>query len=335
MNPVINPVVDESYLAFLQVMRNYDKVLLQPHDIPDPDAIASSFGLFSLLEYYGIPVEVLYVENVEKANSKRMMELFDIPMTMKTDTKPMDENDLVLLIDTQTGHSNVTDLKGSYVGVIDHHQFLGNKSYIYADVRPRVGACSSIVASYYKGLCIEPNTRVATALLYGIMTDTDHLVRSQDQLDLEMFYWLYKLADMDHIRYLRMNEIGLEDLEAYTRALENIEIYESICFVDIGDCNDSLLGTISDMVFTIENVDVIVSYAKRDDGIKLSIRSGDFRIKANNLVSYIIDKHGTGGGHDEMAGGFIAMADLGLLQERNFDTYVRYRTIRYAEMIRE
>ncbi len=331
----MTPMTSEPYLKFIEVVQDFDTILLQPHDIPDPDAIASSFGLLRLLEHFHIPTEILYVDNVEKANSKRMMELFDIPMTIKTETKVIGKQDLILLIDTQTGHSNVTDLRGQFVGVIDHHKFLGNKNYVYMDVKSSIGACSSIVASYYKGLAIEPSTQVATALLYGIMTDTDHLVRSQDQLDLEMFYWLYKLADMTQIRYLRMNEIGLEDLEAYTRALQNIEIYGSTCFVDIGDCNDSLLGTISDMVFTIENVDVIVSYAKREDGVKLSIRSGDVKIKANNLVSYIIDKHGAGGGHDEMAGGFIAMSEIGLLQNRNFDTYVRYRTIRYIDMVRE
>lgn len=319
----------------LNAISEHKKVYIQPHDIPDPDAIASSFALKHFLDVLKIDSQIIYVDSVEKANSRTMIEIFGIDMDLKEETYVPHEDDLIILIDTQLGHSNVTHLKSRHVGVIDHHRDMGDNNYVFMDVRPEIGACSTIIASYFKQLSIVPEINVATALLYAIMTDTDNLVRSNNVLDLEMFYWLYKLSDLTKIKHLRMNEIGLSDLEAYTRALQNIEIYGATCFVDIGDCNDSLLGTISDMVFTIEHVDIIVSYAKRHDGIKLSIRSGDRMIKANNLVNYIIDQHGTGGGHDEMAGGFISRDEIGLLQNKNFDTYVRYRTIKYLDFIKE
>lgn len=319
----------------LKSISEHKKIFIQPHDIPDPDAIASSYGLKKFLDVLGIESEIIYVDSIEKANSRTMLEIFGISMTLKEESYELHEDDLIILIDTQTGHSNVTNLKGNNIGVIDHHRFMGDIGYAFMDIRPEYGACSTIVASYFKEMSIEPDKNVATALLYAIMTDTDNLVRSNNQMDLEMFYWLYKKSDMDQIKHLRMNEIGLADLEAYTRALQNIEIYGTTCFVDIGDCNDSLLGTISDMVYTIENVDTIISYAKREDGIKLSIRSGDKSIKANDLVNFIIDNRGAGGGHDEMAGGFIDREQVGLLLNKNFDTYVRYRTLKFIDWIRE
>ncbi len=319
----------------LKSISEHKKIFIQPHDIPDPDAIASSFGLKKFLDVLGIQSEIIYVDLIEKANSRKMLEIFGISMNLKEESYEIHEDDLIILVDTQTGHSNVTNLKGHHIGVIDHHRFMGDVDYAFMDIRPDYGACSTIIASYFKEMAIEPEKNVATALLYAIMTDTDNLVRSSNQMDLEMFYWLYKKSDLDQIKHLRMNEIGLSDLEAYTRALQNIEIYGTTCFVDIGDCNDSLLGTISDMVYTIENVDTIISYAKRDDGIKLSIRSGDRRIKANELVDYIIDNRGAGGGHDEMAGGFIDREEVGLLLNKNFDTYVRYRTLKFIDWIHE
>jgi nanoRNase/pAp phosphatase (c-di-AMP/oligoRNAs hydrolase) len=319
----------------LATISEHKRVYIQPHDIPDPDAIASSFGLKYFLEALGIKAEIIYAELIEKANSRTMLELFDIDMYLKEKSYELHKDDLIILVDTQIGHSNLTDFNSHNIGVIDHHRYMGDKNYAFMDIKPEYGACATIIASYFNQMAIEPEKRVATALLYAIMTDTDNLVRSTDIMDLEMFYWLYKKADLDQIRHLRMNEIGLQDLEAYTRALQNIEIYGSTCFVDIGDCNDSLLGTISDMVFTIENVDTIVSYAKRDDGIKLSIRCGDKSIKAFDLVEFIIDNRGAGGGHDEMAGGFISLEEVGLLQNKNFDTYVRYRTLKYIEWVKE
>ncbi len=323
--------MNKHYNMIIEAVKRHKKIFIQPHNIPDPDAIASSFGLKSYFATKGIESEIIYVDSIEKTNSKTMVEIFDIDMTLKESTSQFLEEDFIILIDTQLSHSNVTNLKADNMGVIDHHKFMGTENYSFMDIRPDLGACSTIVASYYKESNIEPDTNVATALLYAIMTDTDNLVRSNNIMDLEMFYWLYKISDLDRIKHLRMNEIGLADLKAYTRALQNIEIYDSACFVDIGDCNDSLLGTISDMVFTIENVDIIVSYAKRNDGIKLSIRSGDKNIKANDLVDYIIDNKGAGGGHDEMAGGFISQQEVGLLQNKNFDTYVRYRTIKFID----
>ena len=319
----------------LNSISEYKKIFIQPHDIPDPDAIASSYALEKFLEILGIETEIIYVDSVEKANSRTMLEIFGISMNIKEESYELDVDDLIILVDTQMGHSNVTNLKGHNVCVIDHHRHMGDEGYTFMDIRPEYGACSTIIALYYKEMEIEPEKSVATALLYAIMTDTDNLVRSSNIMDLEMFYWLYKKADMDQIRHLRMNEIGLADLEAYTRALQNIEIYGTTCFVDIGDCNDSLLGTISDMVHTIENVDTIISYAKRNDGIKLSIRSGDKNIKAYDLVNYIIDNRGAGGGHDEMAGGFIDKEQVELLLNKNFDTYVRYRTLKFIDWIRE
>ena len=319
----------------LKSISEHKKIFIQPHDIPDPDAIASSYGLKKFLDVLGIESEIIYVDSIEKANSRTMLEIFGISMTLKEESYELDKDDLIILVDTQTGHSNVTNLKGKNIGVIDHHRFMGDKGYAFMDIRPEYGACSTIVASYFKEMAIEPDKNVATSLLYAIMTDTDNLVRSNNLMDLEMFYWLYKKSNLDQIKHLRMNEIGLADLEAYTRALQNIEIYGTTCFVDIGDCNDSLLGTISDMVYTIEHVDTIISYAKREDGIKLSIRSGDKSIKANDLVNFIIDNRGAGGGHDEMAGGFIDREQVGLLLNKNFDTYVRYRTLKFIDWIRE
>lgn len=324
----------QSIKHIIQSLGN-SKIFIQPHDIPDPDAIASSYGFQYLLKSIGIDAEIIYASRIEKSNSQKMIELFNIEMTRIGDGYELSPECITIFMDTQQSHSNLTTFNGQHYGAIDHHRFLGEENYVFMDIRPEIGACATVVASYFKELDIEPSIEVATSLLYAIMTDTDNLIRTNDELDLEMFYWLYKKSDLEKIKFLRMNEIGSLDLEAYTRALQNIEIYGETCFVDIGECNDSLQGTISDMVFTIENVDVIVSYAKRADGVKLSIRSGDKTIKANDLVNYIIDNCGTGGGHDEMAGGFISKADLGLMQNKNFDTYVRYRAIKFIERTRE
>lgn len=323
--------MDKSIHTLIKNISGGGKVYIQPHNMPDPDAIASSFGLCELLKNYNINAKIVYVNVIEKVNSKKMVEMFNIAMDVKDAEFMSNPNDYIILIDSQAGNSNITNIRGSALAVIDHHNDLNNQEYIYKDIQDNIGACSTIIAEYYKTLEIEPTIDVATALLYGIMNDTNNLTRNSHQRDLNVFYWLYGLANLEKIKRLRMNEIGRADLYAYAKALETFEMYGSIGFVHIENCNDSLLGTISDMVYTIEGTSIVVSYARRPDGIKFSVRSGEQSIGADDLVRYIIQNKGVGGGHKEMAGGFIPQEELGFLANKELDTYVRFRAISYVE----
>jgi len=264
-----------------------------------------------------------------------MIDLFNIPMTLRDKHELIPENCYLVLVDSQQGSSNISCLGEDNIAVIDHHQNMSEGHYAYRDIRPSIGACATILASYYCILEVTIPTNVATALVYGIMNDTNNLTRLSNKLDIEMFYYLYDLANLNLIKNIKMNEIGRDDIQAYAKALENIEIYKNIGFVHIEDCNDSLLGTISDMVYTIEGVNVVVSYARREDGVKLSIRSGLDHIFADQLVKFIIDDMGLGGGHKEMAGGFIPIKNISFVDYRELDTYVRYRSIAFLEKARE
>lgn len=318
-------------MNLLDTLKGAETIYIQPHNMPDPDAIASSFGLCELMKNFGVDPHIIYMNVIEKVNSKNMVEMFGIDMIVKERGFVSGPNNFVILVDSQVGNSNITNIQGEKVAVIDHHVNRGNYDYLYEDIRDEIGACSTIVAGYYKELEIEPSKDVATALLYGIMTDTNNLTRSCDQLDLDLFYWLYGLADLEKIKQIRMNEIGRKDLHAYAKALQTFEVYGNIGFVHIENCNDSLLGTISDMVYTIEGTSIVVSYARRSDGIKFSVRSGEKEVFADELVKYILKDRGVGGGHKEMAGGFIPEEEMAFIEHKALDTYVRHRTISYVE----
>lgn len=323
--------MDSKVKDLIDGIRKREKVYIQPHNMPDPDAIASSFALYELLKRFDIKSEIVYKNKVETINSKKMIEIFNIKMKVIESEDIEEPIEHIILVDTQMGNSNITCIGGKKISVIDHHKDKGDKNYYFKDIREDAGSCSTIITQYYKDLNIEPSTEVATALLYGIMNDTKNLTRNTYQLDSENFYYLYGLSNISKIKKLRMNEIGRGDLYAYAKALETYEIYGNIGFVHIENCNDSLLGTISDMVYTIEGTSIVVSYAKRLDGIKFSVRSGEKDIHADELVKYILKDKGIGGGHKEMAGGFISENEMHFLIDKELDTYVRYRTIRFVE----
>jgi len=307
-----------------------DEVFIQPHNVPDPDAIASSLGLYHLLSLRGIQkLAIVYDQEIEKANSLKMLELFKVPIIQAAKALTLGTEDWAVLVDAQKGNANITDLPTDEVAVIDHHEYCGDKGYRFIDVRPEVGSCSAIIAEWFFENNIEPPRIVATALLYGIFMDTDNLTRGASDLDIDMFYRLYNLSDIDLIVELKGNEISINDLDLYAEAFKTVEIYDELAFLRLQNVNDSLLGAAGDVVVSVAGVNIVIAYAIRDNGIKLSVRSICDKIKANDLVRYLVEGCGVGGGHDNMAGGFIAKANLSA--SRVLDTFIKHRAIAYYE----
>ena len=307
-----------------------DEVFIQPHNVPDPDAIASSLGLYYLLSQRGIQkLAIVYDQEIEKANSLKMLELFKVPMITAADASTLGTEDWAVLIDGQKGNANLTDLPTDEVAAIDHHEYKGDMGYRFMDIRPEVGSCSSIIADWFFENNIEPPRVIATALLYGIFMDTDNLTRGTTDFDINMFYQLYSLADIDMIVELKGNEISLRDLDLYAEAFKTIEIYDELAFLRLKNVNDSLMGAAGDIVVSVSGIKIVVAYAVRESGIKLSIRSTSNKIKANDLVRCLVEGCGVGGGHDNMAGGFIPMENL--KQSRLLDTFIKHRAIAFYE----
>lgn len=306
-----------------------DEVFIQPHNVPDPDAIAASFALQKLLEIRGIDTQIVYDNEIEKANSSKMLELFGIQLSLASEVATLGREDWAVLVDVQKGNSNVTDLITDEVAVIDHHEYMGSNGYKLEDIRPEVGACSTMIAQYYMENNIEIPRLVSTALLYGIFMDTDNLTRGVSELDINMFYHLYSLSDINLITELKGNQISREDLQDYAKAFNTVEVYGEIGFLYLDNGNDSLLGASSDIVITIAGVNVVVAYSPREEGYKFSTRSINKDIKANEMVRFILEDRGFGGGHDSMAGGFLPLKNLE--HNKSLHTFVRHRAITFVE----
>lgn len=306
-----------------------DEVFIQPHNVPDPDAIAASFGLQSLLAEFGIQTVIVYERTVAKANSLRMLDTFGIEMKHPASVGTLGAEDWTVLVDVQKENANLTDLVTDEVACIDHHIDNGYQAYRYKDVRSDYGSCSTIISEYWKDAGLTPPMNVATALIYGIRNDTDGLSRGIHLEDIEAYYRLYGHADMSRISELDNNSIQLSVLKDYSKAFDTVEVYGHTGFLSLESNDDSLLGTAGDILLSVENVDIVVAYAIRDTGLKYSIRSIDKKVDASELVRYLVRGYGIGGGHASMAGGFIPADDFP--KDRSYETFSRVRAIEFIE----
>ena len=295
------------------------RTFIQTHNIPDPDAIGSAYGLQKLFRHYGLKATICYDGDLDRISAAKMLDLFGIDMFASSDlSDTMNELDCIICIDTQHKAGNITDLKGDVVGVIDHHpelEYTSSYNYIYKDVR-KVGACCSLIAGYFNELNIEPSSDTATALLYGIKMDTLQFSRGVNKTDIEMFAFLNDYADDDKLKSLETSGIVFEDLKTYSTAINNIQVYDylGISYIPF-PCPDSLVSMVADFIMSLKEIEVCVVYNLRPDGLKFSVRSERREVDAGVLVSAALSGIGNGGGHAAMAGGRIKKQQLNEMNE--------------------
>lgn len=295
--------------ALVEILKG-ERVFIQTHNYPDPDAIASAFGLQKLLERFGISAVICYDGAAEKLSVVTMLNNFAIDIVPCGSIRDMTEHDKIVVIDAQKYNSNLTDLIGDETVCIDHHPTVRACRYQYQDI-VITGACASIIAQYYFDSGIVPERAVASALVYGIKMDTADFTRGVTQLDIEMYAKLFPYTDHVLLDRMKLNTIELADLRAYGSAIENISVFDNVGYAFIPfACADALIAMISDFILALDIIEFSVVYAVRDSGYRFSVRSEVPELHAGRITQHALGRFGSGGGHACMAGGFAEGAQL-------------------------
>lgn len=285
-----------------------EHVYIQTHNFPDPDAIASAYAMQNLLQARGISSTICYKGKIDRYSTEKLQELLRLEFLHIEDLESrLTDEDEVILVDAQKGNSNIINMTGDEIICIDHHPKNDKYPYRFSDIRPEVGACATIMAQYFFENDVPMSRSVATALTYAIRIDTNNLSRGVSKLDFEMAYRMYDLCDYDTIHMLENSNLCFEDLVAYSKAIASIEVYDNISFADAG-AGCPVIANISDFMLALKEVSFSVVYARREGGIQLSVRSEKPSLDAGKIVSKALAGLGSGGGHAEMAGGFVTFA---------------------------
>lgn len=294
----------------LRDLHEYRQIIIQCHDNPDADTIASGYGLYVYFKMQGIPASLIYSGRFEinKSNLVIMIQELDIPITYikQEEFQPLGKEALLITTDCQYGAGNVTKLPAENIAVIDHHQQeIKELPWMYID--SMCGSCSTIIWRLLgeEGVELDKNENLSTALYYGLYTDTSQLAEIHNPYDKDMRDSL--LYNKAVITKLRNSNLSLAELETAGIALIRYIYNESFRYAVIKarPCDPNILGLISDLVLQVDCVDCCVVYNELTDGIKLSVRSCTRETRADELASYLTGKIGSGGGHVEKAGGFI------------------------------
>lgn len=281
-------------------------VYVQTHNFPDPDALASAYGLCRLLEASGIKAIACYDGQLDKRAGRKMVEVFGIKAVPVHELGPLEADAFVLCVDSQKGNGNITPLSVGIQACIDHHPIFVASDYVYQDIRT-VGACATLVASYFREAGVSPDASTAACLLFGIQNDTRQFSRGVSSLDIDMFGYLNRLSNAAELRALTSSTMAFSDLKAYVSAIDTFRVYADVGFSEVEyPCSDDLIAMISDFFLSLDGINLSVVFNRRADGIKFSVRSKQDTVDAGKLTNLALRGLGSGGGHPYMAGGVIA-----------------------------
>jgi len=301
----------------LSQLLKFENIIIQCHNNPDADALASGMAVLKYLKDNGKNAGLIYGGNFEisKANLKLMVSDLKIDIHHVRNQGQISEilgisdeeiPDLIVTVDSQYGEGNIEKFKAKEIAVIDHHQYTGKLPDL-AEVRSYQASCATVVWDMLRqeNYPINKNVLLSTALYYGLLTDSNNFSELHHPLDMDMRDEL--LYSESIITKFKNSNISQEELRIAGIALLGSEYYSDnhYSIVKTDPCDPNVLGIISDMLLEVEDVYCCLVYSILEGGIKLSVRSCVKEVKANELAAFICDGVGNGGGHKVKAGGSI------------------------------
>ncbi len=301
------------------------------HDNPDPDSIASAAGLALLLQTTrAIEATVGYSGIIGRAENRAMVDTLDLPI------RHISELDLAgyqhfALIDAQpnTGNSVVPNGRIPDI-VIDHHPLReATRLAAFFDVREGLGASATIVTGYLRTANVAIPRDLATALLYGIRSETQDLGREASEEDFDAYVYLFHLADTRKLAAISRPALEPRYFAQLATALDSLMVGESVSVCQLDHVMDpDFVPEMADLAVRYEGVEWSLVTGQFAHRLHLSIRSDAVDANSGELMQQLLDGLGRGGGHGMRGGGNIDLTTVGMpleaLQAELCERFLRF-----------
>jgi nanoRNase/pAp phosphatase (c-di-AMP/oligoRNAs hydrolase) len=308
------------------------KLLILPHNDPDPDAISSAVALRYLLAHrLGMEASIVYQGIIGRAENRALVRYLDHPLEPLIDAD-LKQPPCLALIDTQPGAGNITLLPGARVVlVIDHHAWHAKTATAsFADVRPELGATSTILTQYLQAADVEPPLPLATALFYGIKTVTMGLSRNTSPADAAAYSYLQPRMDVEILAKIEHAQVPADYFRSFDAALRAARSYDGLILAYIAVLKyPDLAAEMADVLLRLEKAQWVICMGVHQEALVLSVRTRSQEHTAEELVQAIVAGEGSAGGHGTIAGGQIPLEGRGAEREV---TLLRQRALQHLRI---
>ncbi len=286
------------------------KLLILLHDHPDPDSIASALALRTLLKRNKQTAIIGHLgDKISRPENVAMIELLEIELYELTLDK-LKDFDSIALVDVQPPFFR--ESLPPVDTVIDHHPMAGSYEAKFKEIQAQEGATSTILTKLLRSSQVDISERLATALLYGIKTDTITLNRDANPDDLEAFMFLYPHANLALLRRIERAETPPSEIKSLGRALANHWVREGIFFINVGRVSrEYLIPKTADFGVKVKGIEWCVAFGILDNShLIISVRNVGYVKSAGRLVRDIFKNIGSAGGHRSAAKVVISLSKV-------------------------
>ncbi|OAQ21044.1 DHH family phosphoesterase [Thermosulfurimonas dismutans] len=303
--------------ALLSLFKKEDRVLILIW--ADPDALASALAMRRLLSQRVSQVVIAHVNEIRRVNNQLMIKLLKIPVMKKSQVAVNDFTKKVLL-DSQPTHNPAFE-NIDFDVVIDHHPLNDGWQAAFADIRPEYGATSTILTEYLRTAGIKPSVALATALVYGIKTDTDNFEKHCALQDVICFHYLFKRLNRHLLHKIESSDIRRSELKYIRLALDNMKFRKQRLFTHVGKVpNADILVVIADLLNHVQEAGWVFVSGEHRQRLIIIIRCDGYRKNAGRLAERAFGSLGYAGGHREKARAEIPLENLKLNGDKTINT---------------
>jgi len=166
-------------------------------------------------------------------------------------------------------------------------------------------------------LDFELSSNLATALLYGIRTDTNEFKRNTSAADLTAAAYLYGFVDQDLLAQIETPSMSPEAMDVLGVAIRNKKIEGSYLISNVGFIHDrDTLPQAADYLLKLEGISTVLVFGIAEDRIVISARSKDIRINIGDIVQKAFGDIGSAGGHQKTAAAQIPLGVFSGVKDR-------------------
>lgn len=285
-------------------------MLIVVQNNPDPDAIGAAAALREIAnERLGIACSIAYAGAVGRAENQALIRYLGLATRPLEGLEP-ERFDRIAMVDAQPGAGNVAfDPSVRLDVVIDHHPIRREtRSARFTDVRSRYGATSTILYEYLVAARLEIPTKLATAMVYGIRSDTQELGRESTRADLEAFVGLYPNANARALGRIVSAPLPRTYFGSLRRALDDATLYGPRVVSYLGRLdNQEMIAEAADLLLRVEGVSWSMCLGQVDGWIHVSLRATERDLNAGHVARRLAGRRGFGGGHHTLAAAQIPL----------------------------
>jgi nanoRNase/pAp phosphatase (c-di-AMP/oligoRNAs hydrolase) len=220
----------EELEALLETHRG-ERHIIVLQSFPDPDAISSAFAHQMIAARHDIECDMAYDGYVSHHENIALIEFLQLHLLRVGEGADLKGYQGSVFIDTQGTTSGLTerlrDADVPALAIIDHHEPQGMVEAQFTDIRVDANATATIYTEYIESglLRLERSNpdheRLATALMHGIRSETQGLIRAERD-DFMAAAYLAEFVDRETLAAILSNRRSRNAMDVIQAALASL-----------------------------------------------------------------------------------------------------------------